>query len=569
MRRVNDLLEFMVAPFTSQMSAEWFEAFMMLCFLGAALPAVMMARNVVLYRPLGQPALREVPAVSVLIPARNEEENIRQILESVLRSEGVDLEVLVWDDASTDRTAQIVRSVELHDPRVRLLSGDGVPPGWAGKQHACQRLSEVARGEVLVFLDADVRVRRSDGLRRIAGAFSWRDIDSLSGVPAQRVETFSEQLVVPMIHFVLLGFLPIDAMRNTRDPRFAAGCGQLMAFRASSYREVGGHGAVRGSFHEGITLTRLFRAAGKRTELFDAQELCSCRMYRGLRQVWDGFAKNAHEGLASPQSVLPMSVFLFFGQVVPFASLVLGLLLGGLSGAWVSWAVAATCLGIGARAFTAAWFSHSILLALFHPFAVMFLLLNQWYGALRAMFGVPVGWRGRTVARIAANAAALCFAFHDVATASDSVQAQRCPNMNLEDQNAHPQSICFPRQRPGFLVIAGRHGTGEIAKWVKPVRTTFGDAVEIFGLADVHGIPGIFRPAVRGMVKKGSEWPVLMDWTGETVGAIFSPGADIEVLVVNKAGQVLVRVSGPVTDEGLQRVKAQLAGLLPKNVPVK
>jgi hypothetical protein len=118
-------------------------------------------------------------------------------------------------------------------------------------------------------------------------------------------------------------------------------------------------------------------------------------------------------------------------------------------------------------------------------------------------------------------------------------------------------------------VIAGRHGTGEIAKWVKPVRTTFGDAVEIFGLADVHGIPGIFRPAVRGMVKKGAEWPVLMDWTGETVGAIFSPGADIEVLVVNKAGQVLVRVSGAVTDEGLQRVKAQLAGLLPKNVPVK
>lgn len=553
----------------SQISVGSFEIFMMLCCLGAALPAVMMVRNASLYRPLGQPALREVPAVSVLIPARDEEENIRQVLESVLRSEGLELEVLVWDDASTDRTAQIVRSVELNDPRVRLLSGDGVPEGWAGKQHACQRLSEVAKGEVLVFLDADVRVRRSDALRRISGAFARGDIDSLSGVPAQRVETFSERMIVPMIHFILLGFLPIDAMRNTRDPRFAAGCGQLMAFRASSYREVGGHGAVRGSFHEGITLTRLFRGAGKRTEIFDAQELCSCRMYRGLRQVWDGFAKNAHEGLASPKSVFPMSIILLLGQVVPFVSLLLGWLDGGLSGAWVYWAVAAICLGIGARAFIALWFSHSVVLALFHPFAVMFLLLNQWYGALRVALGVPVGWRGRTVARVVANAAALCVALCSVASAADSLQAQRCPNMSLEDQNARAQSIQFPRERPGFWVIAGRHGTGEIAKWVKPVRTTFGDAVDIFGLADVRGIPGIFRPAVRGMVKKGSEWPVLMDWTGDTVGAIFSPGADIEVLVLNKAGQVLVRVSGPVTDDGLQRVKDRLAGLLSKNASAK
>jgi hypothetical protein len=199
----------------------------------------------------------------------------------------------------------------------------------------------------------------------------------------------------------------------------------------------------------------------------------------------------------------------------------------------------------------------------------MFLLLNQWYGALRVALGVPVGWRGRTVARVVANAAALCIALCSVASAADSLQAQRCPNMSLEDQNARTQSIQFPRERPGFWVIAGRHGTGEIAKWVKPVRTTFGDAVDIFGLADVHGIPGIFRPAVRGMVKKGSEWPVLMDWTGDTVGAIFSPGADIEVLVLNKAGQVLVRVSGPVTDDGLQRVKDRLAGLLSKNASAK
>jgi hypothetical protein len=164
---------------------------------------------------------------------------------------------------------------------------------------------------------------------------------------------------------------------------------------------------------------------------------------------------------------------------------------------------------------------------------------------------------------------ALSLFFGGVVSAADALQAQRCPNMTLEDQHARTQSIQFPRERPGFLVIAGRHGTGEIAKWVRPVRTTFGDAVDILGLADVRGIPGIFRPAVRGLVKKGSEWPVLMDWTGETVGAIFSPGADLEVLVLNKAGQVLVRISGPVTDDGLRKVKDRLAGLVQKTAASK
>ena len=557
----------------SAIPPEWSETFMMFCCMAAALPAVIMARNVFLYRPLGQPALRTVPSVSVLVPARNEEENIRQILESVLRCEGVDLEVLVWDDGSTDRTAQVVRSVELNDARVRLLSGVGLPDGWAGKQHACQRLSEAAKGDVLVFLDADVRLRRSDALWRIAGAFLREELDLLSGVPLQRTETFCEKLIVPMIHFILLGFLPIDAMRKTRTPGFGAGCGQLMAFRATAYREVGGHAAVRGSFHEGITLTRLFRAAGKTTELFDAQDLSSCRMYRGMREVWDGFAKNAHEGLASPKSVLPMSVLLLLGQVIPFLALLLGALSDGFSGDWVYWALVAVGLGAGARAVVSAWFSQPLLIALLQPLAVVFLLINQWYGAIRTLLGMPVGWRGRTVStgaiKAATHAAVLSLFLMVTAGGADSVQSQRCPGMQLEDQHARQQSIQFPRERPSFLVIAGRHGTGEIAKWVKPVRTNFGEAVDIIGLADVHGIPGMFRPAVRAMVKKGSEWPVLMDWTGETVGSIFTPGSDIEVLVLSKTGQILTRVAGPVTDAGLQKVKERLSALVPKTAPAK
>ncbi len=137
----------------------------------------------------------------------------------------------------------------------------------------------------------------------------------------QETGTLVEKLVIPLIHFVLLGFLPLARMRRSRHPAYAAGCGQFFLARRSAYEAAGGHTAIQGSLHDGITLPRAFRAAGFRTDLCDMTEIATCRMYQSARDVWLGLAKNATEGLASPGMIVPATAFLLGGQVLPFALL--------------------------------------------------------------------------------------------------------------------------------------------------------------------------------------------------------------------------------------------------------
>ena len=151
---------------------------------------------------------------SVLIPARNEEANIGAALRSVLQSEGIDFEVIVLDDGSSDRTAEIVREIADGDARVRLESAQPLPAGWCGKNFACHQLAALARHPLLIFLDADVRVLRSDSLARLAHFVEQSGAALVSGVPREETRGLMEKLIVPLIHFVLLGFLPMRRMRT-------------------------------------------------------------------------------------------------------------------------------------------------------------------------------------------------------------------------------------------------------------------------------------------------------------------------------------------------------------------
>ncbi len=532
------------------MDAGW----MVLCCAASLLPAGLIVSNLRHYRRLPPPVLRKLPSVSVLIPARNEEANIRLAVESVLGCEGVEVEVLVWDDGSSDRTAEIVSEIEARDPRVRFVAGSPPPEGWAGKPFGCWSLANAAKGEVLLFMDADVRLRGGDSLARMAAAFSRGDLDLLSGVPLQKVETLSEVMIVPQIHFVLLGFLPMERMRRSSDPRFAAACGQLMLFRRSSYMEVGGHSRATRSFHEGLALARAFRREGRVTDLFDATDVAVCRMYSGFGEVWRGFAKNAHEGLASPGSVVPFSLLLFFGQVFPL----LALLEGSLSRFGAVWAFVALLGAWAARAILALRFSHPLSGVLLQPLAVGVLLLNQWYGAARFWLGKPVGWRGRTLVGL------LCLGLSGGAALA--AEQARCPEVVLEDQHGVRHEIRFPRERPVYIVASTRSGTGKVGGWVKPVVERYGDKVEIFGLADVRGIPQLFRGAVRLMIRDGTPWPVLMDWEAQTFPGLCTPGANIEVMVVGPDGRLRLRHAGESSPEGMEGVFRVLDEVLRKRV---
>ena len=193
-------------------------------------------------------------------------------------------EVVVLDDHSETPRPTSFRPWRERDPRVRFLQGQPLPAGWCGKQFACSILARAARHSLLVFLDADVRLA-PDGLARITTYLEESRADLVSGIPRQETGTLVEKLVIPLIHFVLLGFLPLGQMRRYRHPAYAAGCGQFFLARRSAYEAAGGHSAIQASLHDGITLPRGFRAAGFRTDLCDMTEIATCRMYQTAGDV--------------------------------------------------------------------------------------------------------------------------------------------------------------------------------------------------------------------------------------------------------------------------------------------
>ena len=382
--------------------------------LCAVWPAALFCINLHRYRSPSNPAVQASQSVSVLIPARNEETNIGAALRCVLASEAVELEILVLDDDSTDRTAEVVRSLSAVDRRVRLVQGSGLPPGWNGKQHACWLLAQKSTAPLLVFLDADVRVEPAL-LARMA-AFRERTGTALvSGFPRLITITWLEQLLLPLIHFVLLGFLPMGSMRRGTAPSAAAGCGQFMMVAREAYFGSGGHNAIRETMHDGLLLPRTLRRAGFRTDIADLTDLASVRMYDSAAKVWQGLAKNATEGIATVGKIVPLSGVLLLGQVVP-AVLAVGLLLacsflvffGGAFGIDVHRTAGASVypllLLLGAalvasflpRLLAVRRFHQPLTAALLHPLGILLLLSVQWYALGRKLFGKPVGWRQRT-----------------------------------------------------------------------------------------------------------------------------------------------------------------------------
>ncbi|MGC8541149.1 MAG: glycosyltransferase family 2 protein [Phycisphaerae bacterium] len=361
----------------------------------AVIPATLLTVNLPLFQaPPLQPPNADPPCVSVLIPARNEESHIQAAAQSVLANQDIMLELIILDDHSTDNTAAIIQTLAQRDARVKLPASTPLPEGWCGKQHACWTLAQHAQFDLMVFMDADVELA-PDALIRMATFMNQHDLALGSGFPQQKTETFYEKLLIPLMHFILLGFLPIRRMRNSNDPAYSAGCGQLFIANKSSYMALGGHSAIRASRHDGITLPRAFRKAGFVTDLFDATHLASCRMYQSASQVFNGLAKNATEALAAPKLIVPATLILLGGQVMPLALLIIALLLHEHS-VVIILAVIATALSYWPRLIAAFRFRQSMIGAMLHPLGISLLVFIQWYALARHMLGKPIAWRGRT-----------------------------------------------------------------------------------------------------------------------------------------------------------------------------
>lgn len=354
----------------------------------AVVPAGMIAWNLaILRRPCRGPSSER--SVSVLIPARNEERNIRAALESVLTNRDAGLEVLVLDDHSTDATAAIVREVATRDQRVRLIAGNELPAGCCGKPFACMQLAARATGEVLLFMDADVRLGPT-AIREIAAGLDRSEAAMVSGIPRQETRTLGELLIVPLIHFVMFAYLPMALMRRSLRVSLGAACGQLYAVDRRAYESSGGHAAIADRVHDAIALARRLRKCGYQTDIIDIGDHAICRMYGSWAELVSGFAKNAHEGLGSSRGIVPWTGILIGGHVAPVACLLAAA--PGPSDGAIALALVSSLAG---RVVLSIRFGQSTLGALLHPVGVAALVCIQWYALIRRISGRPIAWKDR------------------------------------------------------------------------------------------------------------------------------------------------------------------------------
>ncbi len=360
---------------------------LLLAFLG------LVRRNLRDYQKPEQLMPESTPTLSICIPARNEASNIEECLRGLLNQHYRAFELLVLDDCSEDTTAEIVSRIALEDSRVRLVHGGKIAPGWAGKAYACSQIANLSRGEYILFMDADTQAA-PELLGSALAKMESTNADLLSTFPYQITESFWERVVLPMLHFLIITFLPIRQVWESKSPALCAACGQFLLFRREFYFKIGGHESISHSFHDGLQLARRVKRIGGKAALYDASKLIKCRMYAGGQEVWNGFTRNAYEGLGSFGALLLMTLLLGGLFVAPYVFLLIGIRDGSK---WTFICLAQIAIILTIRTLQAARFGHwsSLLLS---PLSAAAVIAIQWGSFLRSGRHASVTWKGRIYA---------------------------------------------------------------------------------------------------------------------------------------------------------------------------
>lgn len=333
------------------------------------------------------------PRVSLLIPARNEERNLRACLDSARALEWPDLEIVVVDDHSTDATGRIAAEAAAADRRVRALSAPDKPDGWMGKSWALHTAAAAATGTWLLLVDADVTLHP----RALAQALAWAMQEKarmLSGFGHLILGSFWEKVVMPVIGGMIIGGNPLDEVNDPEHARVLAN-GQFILVERAAYDEIGGHEKVRGEIIDDVALAREAKKRKIPYRMVFCRELFRTRMYTSFGEIWRGWTKNVYAGLGYRWWVALVVVALTAATSLlpPIATVALAI--ERPHGFAMAAAATGTALLFGYRLYASRLFDQDWRFAWSHPLGAAVTCGIFLESAWRGMTGRHVEWKGR------------------------------------------------------------------------------------------------------------------------------------------------------------------------------
>lgn len=249
--------------------------------------------------------------VSILIPLRNEEDNVMELITSLKKLTYQNLEFYLLDDQSSDRTSLIIKSLISNDKRFTLLYGTVLPQGWTGKVHACNQLSKKAKGDYFLFLDADIRLN-PDVIQSVIHMLDKQKGHLITGFPRFPVQHLLEKWLVPMQHFLIYFHLPLLLANYTQMSSAAAAHGSFMLFERQAYFTIGGHETIKNSLLDDVHLARIMKKQGYKVILLNITSFVTCYMYKSNKEVWEGFKKNTFIGIGRSRFLAIILISFYF-----------------------------------------------------------------------------------------------------------------------------------------------------------------------------------------------------------------------------------------------------------------
>jgi glycosyltransferase involved in cell wall biosynthesis len=345
---------------------------------------------VTVFNFVSDPKLRRVSKhynelVSILIPVRNEEANIINLLLSIQKQDYESYEVLILDDSSTDNTFKICSDFALIDNRFQVIKGEPLASGWLGKNYGCHQLAQRAKGQYLMFIDADEQVN----IGLINSAIHRMKVNQLSLLSLftnQTMLSIGEKTVVPLMHFMLLNLLPLRLVLLVKNTSVAAASGQFMFFDADDYHRNNWHQLVKDKVVEDVEIMRLVKDRKLNGEALLANGMISCRMYTGYTESIDGFSKNF-------LAAFNYNIFSFLIFLV--------LLIGGPMLVMITLNFPLILFMLGLIALTRVMISlssgqNAVYNVILHPFQMLSLVLIS-YMAIQKYLTKTTVWKGRKV----------------------------------------------------------------------------------------------------------------------------------------------------------------------------